>query len=387
MTRKIERIALGGAAPGTRQEVMLHRFGTHGDGPKVYLQASLHADETPGMMVLHHLIPMLDEADRAGRLTGEIVLVPYANPIGLGQIVNQLQLGRYALNGDGNFNRRWPDLLALAGEERLKRLESELTGDAEKNTTIIRALFREALHDYQPRDCLESLRFTLAREAADADYVLDLHCDDDSLMHIFLLPQHWPDARDLVAELGCHAALTAEDSGGASFDEAFSTPWVRLARRFPEHPIDPACLAVTVELRGRADVSDELGRRDATALANFLTHRGVIKSEGSTHLPAPDPLCEATDLAATDVVRAPDAGIISYVAELGDCVEKDDVIAWLIDPTAENPLEGRQAIRAGTRGLLLSRKSHKYVSAQESIAKVVGREPLESRSGGYLLED
>lgn len=46
-----------------------------------------------------------------------------------------------------------------------------------------------------------------------------------------------------------------------------------------------------------------------------------------------------------------------------------------------------QAIFAGTNGHLLSRKSHKYVSAKESIAKIVGTEPMESRSGGYLLED
>ncbi|TQV70816.1 succinylglutamate desuccinylase/aspartoacylase family protein [Denitrobaculum tricleocarpae] len=386
MARKIERIALKGTAPGTRQELMLHRFGTAGKGPKIYLQASLHADETPGMMVLHHLIPMLDEADHAGRLRGEIVLVPYANPIGLGQIVNQIQLGRYALNGEGNFNRSWPDLLSLVGEEALERLECELTGDAEENTAKIRTLFRQALNDHEPRDTMESLRFALAREAADADFVLDLHCDDDSLMHIFLLPQHWPDARDLVAELGCRAALTAEDSGGASFDEAFSTPWVRLAKRFPKHPIDPACLAVTIELRGRADVSDELGRQDAAALANFLRHRGFILVEAPQ--PAiPEPLCEATELAATEVVRTPAAGLLSYEAAPGDKLKKSDVVAWLIDPTAENPLEGRQAIPAGTDGLLLSRKSHKYVSANESIAKIVGTEPLEGRSGGYLLED
>lgn len=386
MTRRIERIALMGTAPGTHQEVMLHRFGTPGSGPKIYLQASLHADETPGMMVLHHLIPLLDDADRAGKLRGEIVVVPYANPIGLGQIVNQIQLGRYALNGDGNFNRNWPDLLSLAGEDALSRLEADLSDDAAGNTAKIRAVFRQALKDQTPRDTMESLRLALAYEASDADFVLDLHCDDDSLLHIFLLPQHWPDASDLVAELGCRAALMAEDSGGASFDEAFSTPWVRLAKRFPNHPIDPACLAVTLELRGRADVSDELGKKDATALANFMRHRGFIVSESNSP-GAPELLCEATDLAATEVVRTPATGLLSYAVELGDQIKKGDVVAWLIDPTAENPREGRQAILAGTNGHLLSRNSHKYVSAKDSIAKIVGTEPLESRSGAYLLED
>ncbi len=386
MVKKIERIALTGTAPGNRLEVMLHRFGTAGQGPKVYLQASLHADETPGMMVLHHLIPLLEDADRKGRLRGEIVVVPYANPIGLSQIVNQIQLGRYALNGDGNFNRNWPDLLALAGEEAIGKLGHALTQDSEENTALIRDVLRQALENLEPRDTMESLRATLAREAVDADFVLDLHCDDDSLMHIYLLPQHWPDASDLIAELKCRAALTAEDSGGGSFDETFSTPWVRLAKRFPAHPIAPACLAVTVELRGRADVSDDLGRKDAAALARFLRHRGIIIS-GDDAPPAPELQCDATDLAATEVVHAPATGILSYEAELGDWVEKGDTIAWLIDPTAESTADGRQAILAGTSGLILTRKNHKYVSARESVAKIVGSAILESRSGGYLLED
>ncbi|WP_282606480.1 succinylglutamate desuccinylase/aspartoacylase family protein [Pelagibius sp. Alg239-R121] len=386
MARTTERLPLKGNSPGTGQEVMLHRYGSPGNGPKAYLQASLHADETPGMMVMHHLIPLLDRADEEGRLSGEIVVIPYANPIGLGQIVNQSQLGRYALNGDGNFNRNWPDLVALAGDTALDELERKLSDDALKNTIAIRQLFRRVLLEREPRDLLESLRLTLAREAVDADIVLDLHCDDDALMHAFLIPQHWPEAADLVAELECRAALLAEDSGGASFDEAFSTPWIKLAKRYPDCSILPACLAATVELRGRNDVSDELGRKDAAALFNFLRHRGFIRSEGADpEIPAL--LCEATDLAATDVVRSPAAGILAYNVDIGDQIRKGEVVAWLIDPAAEQPLEGRQAIKAGTSGLVLSRNSHKYVSAKDSIAKIVGKDLIEGRDGGYLLED
>lgn len=386
MARRVERRALKGGSPGSHHEVTIHRYGKAGDGPKAYLHASLHADETPAMMALHHLIPMLDEADSAGRLRGEIVVVPYANPIGLGQIVNHSQLGRYALNGDGNFNRNWPDLIALLGDEGLKKLEAALSDNAEENTKSIRECLRAALADREPRDLLDSLRLTLAREAVDANVVLDLHCDDDALLHVYLIPQHWPDAKDLVAELGCRAAMLAEDSGGAAFDETFSTPWVKLAKRFPNHPIPSACLAATVELRGRADVSDKLGRRDATRLFNFLRHRGFIAAEAED-APPPEALCEATDLTATEVVYAPASGILSYEVELGEEVKKGDVIAWLIDPAAENPLEGRQAITAGTSGLLLTRRAHKYVSARNAVAKIVGTEPLESRSGSALVED
>src|SRR3546814_11247046 len=92
----------------------------------------------------------------------------------------------------------------------------------------------------QPGSELHSLRLALASLAADADVVLDLHCDDQALMHLFLIPAHWPAAAALAADLGCRAVLLAEDSGGSSFAEAFSPPWPRLAERFPHYPRTPA---------------------------------------------------------------------------------------------------------------------------------------------------
>ena len=53
-------IALPPVAPGTRREIEVLRFGTPGARPKAYLQAGLHADELPGMLVLQ----------RAGRAAG-----------------------------------------------------------------------------------------------------------------------------------------------------------------------------------------------------------------------------------------------------------------------------------------------------------------------------
>ena len=70
----------------------------------------------------------------------------------------------------------------------------------------------------------------------------------------------------------------------------------------------------------------------------------------------------------------------------GDIVRKGDIVAWLIDPAAEDPEAGRQAIRAGTDGLVLSRRVKKYVRAGRSVAKIVGDVPLQSRAPGALLE-
>lgn len=380
MTRRTERHRLHASTPGTTREVIVHRYGTAGARPKAYLQASLHADETPALLTAHHLIRRLDALDADGAVRGEIVVVPYANPIGLGQFIGDRHHGRRELAGGGNFNRNWPDL----AEPAAQAVEGKLTDSPAENVALIRAAMTAWLDAQEPRNELHSLRLILARQAADADIVLDLHCDDQALMHLFLIPAHWPLARDIAAELGCRGVLLAEDSGGASFDEAFSTPWTRLAAKFPDHPIPAACLSGTVELRGRSDVSDDYAEADAAALVRALQRHGLIAGDPG---PLPESQCDATRLDACEVVRAPLPGVVAYAAALGAWVRAGDVIAWIVDPAAEDPAHGRTAVRAGTDGLILSRRDRRYVIPGMTLAKVVGTKTLPSRLGKPLLED
>ena len=379
MPVRSDRLPLLTVSPGTTRELTVHRFGQPGARPKIYLQAALHADETPGLLVQHHLYGLLEEAERRGAVTGEVILVPYANPIGLSQFTNGENMGRYEQGGGGNFNRNWSDLFAAVGDA----LEGKLGDDAEANVAAIRQAMAEHLAAQEPASELHSLRLALARLACDADVVLDLHCDDQALMHLFLIPAHWPQAADLAADLGCRAVLLAEDSGGSSFDETFSTPWTRLAARYPQHPVPAACLAGTVELRGRSDVDDATARVDAEALFHSLQRFGAV---GGNPPPPPAALCEATRLDATDTVRSPAAGVVAYAVELGQEVKKGDVIAWVVDPT-QTPEQARRAVVTEAAGLVLSQRSQRYVRPGMVLAKVVGKEPLPHRQGAYLLED
>jgi predicted deacylase len=379
MPVRSDRLPLLTVSPGTTRELTVHRFGQPGARPKIYLQAALHADETPGLLVQHHLYGLLEEAERRGAVRGEVILVPYANPIGLSQFTNGENMGRYEQGGGGNFNRNWPDLCAAVADG----LEDRLGDDAEANIAVIRQAMADHLTAQEPSSELHSLRLTLARLACDADVVLDLHCDDQALMHLFLIPAHWPQAADLAADLGCRAVLLAEDSGGSSFDETFSTPWTRLAARYPQHPIPAACLAGTVELRGRSDVDDTTARADAEALFHSLQRFGAVSGNPP---PPPAALCEATRLDATDTVRSPAAGVVAYAVELGQVVNKGDIIAWVVDPT-QAPEKARHAIATEAAGVVLSQRSQRYVRPGMVLAKVVGKDPLPSRQGSYLLED
>ena len=50
---------------GTQRQVTSLHFGQAANGRKAYIQASLHADELPGMLTAHHLRGLLETAKPA----------------------------------------------------------------------------------------------------------------------------------------------------------------------------------------------------------------------------------------------------------------------------------------------------------------------------------
>ena len=94
----------------------------------------MHADEYPGMLVNHHLIKLLDKAIESNSILNEIIIVPFANPIGLGQRLLGNHVGRFGLETGINFNREWFDLTSSVGDI----IKDKLTQSPEENTEIIR---------------------------------------------------------------------------------------------------------------------------------------------------------------------------------------------------------------------------------------------------------
>ena len=86
-------VPLRGDAPGTSTEFVYYVVGPEDAPEKVHLQAALHADEMPGTMVLHHLIPMLREADERGLLRARFTLMPLVNPLGMANLTFRLNSG------------------------------------------------------------------------------------------------------------------------------------------------------------------------------------------------------------------------------------------------------------------------------------------------------
>ncbi|MFZ1385911.1 MAG: succinylglutamate desuccinylase/aspartoacylase family protein [Thiolinea sp.] len=369
-----------GDSPGRTAELVYFKLGAEQAEKKVYLQAALHADEQPGILVLHHLLKLLQRAEEQGLLQARFVVFPMVNPLGMGDIGFRQHQGRYDRASGVNFNRNWPDLFKAIQTT----IAGQLTDQAATNIHLVRTAIQQWLTKQTPVNALQQQRQFVMQEAFDADYVLDLHCDNEALLHIFSAPQSAAVMQDLSDWMGAAATLFAETSGGYSFDEVWSNVWLDLAKAYPDKPIPLACHSATLEYRGQFDTFDALNKDDAERLYGFLQSQGLIGGELIRARPAATPA--GTDLAATEMTRVQQAGLLAYKVQLGDTVKKGDVLADLISLEGDGAFVERMPILAGTDGVIISRNIHKYVWPGCSIAKIVGKEKLESR-GEYLLED
>lgn len=362
--------AIPAGSPGTNHRLTVHRFGESGTRPCVYIQAALHADEIPGMICAQALRRGLMAIEAAGDLEGEVVLVPVANPLGLGQQVLGQPVGRFSLDDGINFNRDFPDLTT-----EFARIGEALTDDPQANLAIIRSELAAALAGRPALTQAQHLKAILIGLAFSADLVLDLHCDAEAAMHLYTHTASAQTFAPLAAFLGAQAVLLAEISGGDPFDEAVSRPWVELAAGFPSRPVPFGCQSATVELRGQRDVDHDMAESDAAAILDFLRHSGVIVGVPAALPPA---LCRPTALEASEPIIASASGILVYRREVGETVSTGEVIAEIIDP-----LTGETTpVVTQSSGVFYARSSTRFATPGKRLGKVAGTSA--NRSGRLL---
>ena len=366
-------------------------------GRRALLQCSLHADEIPPMLVAQHLRRRLQALEDAGQLTGEVVLLPACNPLGLAQQVWGRLQGRFELASGQNFNRHYP-ALAEGAARRFAAAGHRLGEDAAAHAAALRDALLAELAAQPALSLLQQLRHTLMRLALPADVLLDLHCDNEAVLHLYATPEHEATALQLGRSLGAPLLLLATESGDSPFDEALSGVWPQLrARLGPQVPL--ACFAATVELRGEADVNHELAAADAQGLLHFLQQQGFIHDLAELDAPvepalastsasasasapalesAPPPDCVARPLAGCMPLAAPFTGLLTWHLPVGQWVSAGQPLVDVICPTS-----GRsQTLASPVDGLLFARELQRWARAGQSVAKVAGQEV---RRSGKLL--
>jgi len=367
-----------GASLGSQRAVTSFHFGVRGTGPKIYIQASLHAEELPGMLAAYHLRPMLEALDAAGCIQGEIILVPVANPIGLAQRLDHKPMGRFEFNSSENFNRNYPDFAKLL----LPSLLDSLGSDADANVRVVREAMRNYLRQWQADTEIQSLRKVLLTLAHDADIVLDLHCDCEGVVHFYCEESCWPTLEPVARFVGSKAILLAKDSGGGPIDECLSGVWWRLAEAVAAsgatHPVPQACCTTTIELRGELDVTHGYALEDASAIISYLRYLGVLQDGEAPALPPL--LCKPTPLAGSETLRAATPGVVVFAAEVGQQMCAGDLVAEVIDPIENTALR----VVAGVDGVFYARIRDRYVTAGCELGKIAGAVPFRT---GQLLGD
>ncbi|MBJ7552634.1 succinylglutamate desuccinylase/aspartoacylase family protein [Marinomonas ostreistagni] len=380
MSYQLYSHTLPSATPGTHRIIKAHHFGEADAHPKIYFQAGLHADEWPGFLVLNTLIKKLIEADEKGLIKGEIIIVPVANPIGLGQNFHGYIPGRFAFSdGGGNFNRNWPQL----GTRVENQIQGDISGDVEQNISIVRQAIKKELAQLPELTELQGLRKTLLALSMDADEVIDLHCSGEACMHAYVAQEFEAHFTPLLDLLEAEVALSELETGAHSFDETNVSVWRHLKTHYA-HMMPWGCRSLTLELRGENDISHELAEKDASALMKYLILRDVVagekpklKKQKVTFYP----------LDAMDLVKAPVAGIACFHKSLGEPVEAGEVIGEVIDLMADDVTQSAHPLIARANGVFFARFQRRLVVCGESIAKIAGREHLAFREIGHLFED
>jgi len=362
-------------AIGTQRQITSFHYGTPGTGQKVYIQSSLHADELPGMLVSWALRRKLADLEAAGKILGEIVIVPVSNPIGLNQQWLGQMSGRFESSSAQNFNRNFHDLTTLLA---MPEVEARLTHDIDANRTAIRALMGSALQQQRPQTELASQRLTLQLLSFDADVVLDLHCDREGAMHVYTNPELWPEVEPLARYIDAKASLLAENSVGNPFDEINSFCWTELRKRYGDRfPIPLGSVSATVELRGQKDVSYAYAEQDAQAILHYLTHRGVIDAPAVAMPPLAFP---QTPLSGSESLLATVSGIVVFHVDFGEWIEAGTAVADIVDPLTDRVV----TLSSTVSGVLYARHSSRFAPVGMEVALIAGKHPI--RTGPLLSQ-
>lgn len=361
---KTTRIPLPPPAPGHDRHLTVHEFG-QGEH-KAYLQAGLHADEWPGMLTLQHLMTRLTDLEAAGRIRQRIMLVPYANPLGLNQRLFGKLPGRFDVVTGQNFNRG----MAIDSDELIERVGARLGDDGAENDRMVRAVLRELVGERTPAYEIEWLHKTLLGLSLDATVMLDLHCDDDALPHVFYGSHQQALGARLGDCLGYPIRLEEDVRGIVAFDGTHTQPWVRLAEA-TDKPFERPCFAATLELRGQKDVRDDLAKRDAEGVLAFLEATGFIRDSGAEAQWQSHPTT-AVNVDQVKVVSATANGLVAYRTELGSEVRTGDHLADIVVLDADGPK--RIPVTAPTSGVFFSRTQNYLVYPGASLGMIASDE-------------
>ena len=253
----------------------------NGKGPTALLTGANHGDEYEGPIALQDLAVTL----RSDQITGRVIILPMMN---LPAFANGLRCSPI----DGvNMNRGFPGT---------------------PNGTVTQKICHFIATELVPL----------------ADIVLDFHSGGKTLDFLPFAAAHI--LEDKVQEAACMAAMQA-------FNAPYSARMLEIDNlgMFDTEVENQGKVFVTTELGGGGTSSPRTVEIARKGIRNLLIHAHILSGEmdldESTQLDMPDDRC---------FVFSEVAGMVEYLAELGEDVDKDHPIArvWPVDRTGQEPI-------------------------------------------------
>ena len=283
----------------------------NGAGPAVLLMAGNHGDEYPGQIAILKLWRELQPE----QITGTLILMPCLNPPAAKASTRLSPL-------DGrNFNRCFPGNPSGTVNEML----------AHYLTTVLFPM---------------------------AEYVIDLHTGGRSMgflpcAHMHLVPDRRQRERMIQA---AEAFLT---------DVTFLYTDVAGTGLLPTEAERQGKIVITTELGGGETVPASIHRMCQQGLRNVLIHCGVLREETQNRQRSAR-WVQALD--RSDYLFAPESGLFENCVELGETVEKGDLLGQI--HFLEQP--GREPVPVVTRtnGLLMANRSPSIVGQGDCVVCV-----------------
>jgi predicted deacylase len=125
------------------------------------------------------------------------------------------------------------------------------------------------------------------------------------------------------------------------------------------------------------DTRVEQAQANCEAILGFLAEQGLIDGDWPA---APQACCEGLPFEGTQYLFAPHHGVVSFLREAGEWVERGDPLFEVVDPLNDRVT----VVRAGTSGVLFALDRGRYTQPGIWQAKVAGREPIRA---GKLIND
>lgn len=361
-------------SPGASHQLIKHSFGEPGSGRSAYLQAAMHADEHPGLLVLQHLMEQLIELEKRAQIVGHIEIVPFANPIGLGQQLFGQMPGRYNMVNGENFNRSFPDITEKV-RQRLKE-----SPPSPNDTRRLKAIFAEALEGTAVDDAVDAGKAWLLKQALKHDILIDLHCDTSSVLHIYSNWNQQERALALAAATHVDAVFLEDEAGGFPLDEAYAKAW-KEAHQLGLVDTQHLGFSATLELRGQIDVDDEMAAADAAGIIDFLKHEGVIAGDYKLATSEPPKIYP---LEGVSHLKSPATGVVAWKKRPGDPVFEGELIAEVV-PIDLAPGALRIPVLSNLTGILVARHHIKLTRQGQKLGMLAGTTPLAHRHTGKLM--